>query len=279
MTSPVASRNSLAMAGGARARRYGSWYVAEHRLLDMRAYAQTIVATSIGNPLVYLYALGVGLASLVDAGIDNGPGTQVSYLAFVAPALLASAAVTVATEEFTYPVLSSFKWNPIYSAMNAAPVSAAQIANGTIIAVIFRMVVTCVIYFAVMVAFGAVPSPLGALGIVSASGTGVAVGVLIMAYTSTVEEDKGQMAIIMRFIITPMFLFSGTFFPLGQLPLYLQWIGWVSPLWHGTELGRVLAYDLAEPIWLTAIHVAYLVLLAIGGWRASQLIVARRLNK
>jgi lipooligosaccharide transport system permease protein len=279
MTAPAPSRDSLAVTGGAKARRYGSWYVAEHRLLGMRAYAQTILATSIGNPLVYLFALGVGLASLVDAGIDNGPGVQVSYLTFVAPALLASAAVTVATEEFTYPVLASFKWNPIYSAMNAAPVSAAQIANGTIIAVLFRIVVTCVIYFVVMVAFGAVPSAVGVLGILTASLTGLAIGVLIMAYTSTVEEDKGQMAIIVRFIITPMFLFSGTFFPLSQLPLYLQWIGWVSPLWHGTELGRVLAYDLGEPVWLTGIHIAYLLLLTIGGWRASQLIVARRLNK
>ena len=138
---------------------------------------------------------------------------------------------------------------------------------------------TCAIYFAVMVLFGAVPSPLGALGVITASFTGVAVGVLIMAYTSTVTEDKGQMAIIMRFIITPMFLFSGTFFPLSQLPVYLQWIGWLSPLWHGTELGRVLAYGLDEPAWLTVVHAAYLLVLAAVGWRASQLIVARRLNK
>jgi lipooligosaccharide transport system permease protein len=273
------SASAASVTNASKARRYGSWYVAEHRLLGMRAYAQTIVATSIGNPLVYLFALGVGLASLVDAGISAGPGSQVSYLTFVAPALLASAAVTVATEEFTYPVLASFKWNPIFSAMNAAPVSAAQIANGTIIAVLFRIVVTCAIYFGVMILFGAVPQETGALGIVTASLTGLAIGVLIMAYTSTVQEDKGQMAIIMRFIITPLFLFSGTFFPLTQLPLYLQWIGWISPLWHGTELGRVLAYGLAEPAWLTAIHLAYLVILTIGGWRASQIIVGRRLNK
>jgi len=281
MTRTAVSDTELAssVASGIRPRRFGSWYVAEHRLLGMRAYAQTIVATSIGNPLVYLFALGVGLASLVDADLGNGSGGQVSYLTFVAPALLASAAVTVATEEFTYPVLASFKWNPVFSSMGASPVSSAQIANGTIIAVALRIVATCLIYFGVMLLFGAVPSPLGALGILTATLTGVAVGVVIMAYTSTVLEDKGQMAIIMRFIITPLFLFSGTFFPLSTLPFYLQWIGWISPLWHGTELGRVLAYGQAEPVWLTALHLAYLLAVTVAGWLAAQRIVERRLNK
>jgi len=281
MTGTALSDTELSshVAAGIRPRRFGSWYVAEHRLLAMRAYGQTIVATSIGNPLVYLFALGVGLASLVDADLGSGSGGAVSYLTFVAPALLASAAVTVATEEFTYPVLASFKWNPVFSSMGASPVSSAQIANGTIIAVALRIVATCLIYFGVMILFGAVPSALGALGILTATLTGVAVGVVIMAYTSTVLEDKGQMAIIMRFIITPLFLFSGTFFPLSTLPFYLQWIGWISPLWHGTELGRVLAYGQSEPVWLTVVHLAYLLAVTVAGWVAAQRIVERRLNK
>ena len=263
---------------GLRPRRFGAWYIAEHRLLLMRAYGTTILATSVGNPLVYLFALGVGLASLVQAPLGDGRGGEVSYLAFVAPALLASAAVTVASEEFTYPVLSGFKWNPVFIGARSAPVSSAQIADGVIIAVILRMVATCAIYFAVMLLFGAVPEPLGALGIVSATVTGLAVGVVIMAYTCTVTEDKGQMAIIQRFIITPMFLFSGTFFPLAQLPVYLQWIGWISPLWHGTELGRVLAYGLAEPLWLSVVHVVYLLAITVGGWWGARVIMTRRLD-
>ena len=264
---------------GLRPRRFGAWYIVEHRLLLMRAYGTTILATSVGNPLVYLFALGVGLASLVQAPLGDGRGGEVSYLAFVAPALLASAAVTVASEEFTYPVLSGFKWNPVFIGARSAPVSSAQIADGVIIAVILRMLVTCVIYFGVMVLFGAVPSPLGAVGIVSATLTGLAVGAVIMAYTSTVTEDKGQMAIIQRFIITPMFLFSGTFFPLAQLPGYLQWIGWGSPLWHGNELGRVLAYGLNEPGWLTVVHCVYLLAITVAAWRAARIIMTRRLDK
>ncbi len=266
-------------SGGVKPRRYGSWYVAEHRIRGMRSYLQTIIATSLGNPLVYLFALGVGLASLVDQQVSAGAAGGVTYLVFVAPALLASAAVTVAAEESTYPMMMGFKWNPIFLGMNAAPISGNQITNGMVIAMMVRIVPTCAIYFAVMMLFGAVPLALGALGIVTASLTGLAIGVVIMSYTSRIEEDKGQMAMIMRFGITPMFLFSGTFFPLTQLPIYLQWIGWISPLWHGTELGRVLSYSLVEPLWLTIVHGVYLIALTVVGVRITQRVVTRRLNK
>jgi lipooligosaccharide transport system permease protein len=263
-----------ATAGGVKPRRYGSWYVAEHRIRSMRAYAQTVMVTSVGNPLVYLFALGVGLANLITAGVG-----EVSYLVFVAPALLASAAVTVAAEESTYPVMMGFKWNPIFYAMNAAPISAGQIVNGLVIGMLARMLPTCLIYYVVMLFFGAVPSGFGVLAVLASVATGLAVGTVIMSYTSRVEEDKGQMAMIMRFGITPMFLFSGTFFPLTQLPGFLQWIGWISPLWHGTQLGRVFAYGYAEPFWLSVVHVLYLVVLAAAGWKLTQSVVTRRLNK
>lgn len=266
------------IAAGLKPRRFGSWYVAEHRIRAMRSYLKTIIATSIGNPLVYLFALGVGLASLVDANI-GGQGVGVSYLIFVAPALLAAAAVTVASEELTYPMMMGFKWNPIFLAMNAAPISGKQIVNGMVIAVLARIVPTTVIYFVVMVLFGAVPSAWGAVMILVASLTGLAVGLVIMPYTASIQEDKGQMAMIQRFGILPMFLFSGTFFPLEQLPIYLHWIGWISPLWHGTQLGRVVGYDLAEPVWLIACHLLYLLVLSFIGWRLAQRVVTRRLNK
>jgi lipooligosaccharide transport system permease protein len=275
----VADEVQAAIVAGRKPRRYGSWYVAEHRIRSMRAYWQTLVSTSIGNPLVYLFALGVGLATLVDKSLSNGSSGQVSYLTFVAPALLATAAVTVAAEESTFPMLMGFKWNPFFYAMNAAPISGGQIVNGMIILMVARILPTCTIYFIVMLLFGAVPSVFGWLGILSATFAGIAVGTVIMSYTSTIEEDKGQLAMILRFGITPMFLFSGTFFPLSQLPIYLQWIGWVSPLWHGAQLGRIFAYGLTEPTWLTAVHVLYLLALAAFGWKLTQHFVIRRLNK
>ena len=265
------------IASGVKPRRWGSWYVAEHRIRGMRAYAQTLIATSIGNPLIYLFALGIGLATLVDKGTGDVGG--VSYLVFVAPALLGLAAVTVAAEEFTYPMLMGFKWNPIFFAMNAAPISGAQIVNGIYIAVIARMLPTTLLYFVVMLLFGAVPLATGILVVPIAILAAMSIGIVISSYTAGVENDTSQMALIMRFGITPILLFSGTFFPLTQLPIWLQWIGWVSPLWHGTELGRVVSYGMSEPLWLSVVHILYPLTLVVVFWRIAQRVVTRRLNK
>ena len=258
---------------GSKPRRWGTIYVAEHRLRAMRTYLQTLLVTGFGNPLLYLFGLGVGLARLVNAPIGGA-----TYLEFVAPAFLASAAVTVAGEEFSYPVLMGFKWNPIFFGMNAAPISGLQIVNGMILSIFIRMLPTVGVYYVFMLIFGAVPRAEGVVDILVAVLVGMAVGIMIMAYTSTIREDHGQMAVIQRFILMPMFLFSGTFFPITNLPIYLQWIGWISPLWHGTQLGRVLSYGLVEPGWLAAVHVLYLVLIAAVGWFLAARQFTKRLN-
>ncbi len=262
-----------ALAAGAAPRRWGSWYVAEHRVRAMRGYAGEAIFTSFGNPLIYLFALGVGLASLVPEGVG-----EVSYLQFVAPALMATAAMTIAGNETTYPIMMGFKWNPIFFGMNAAPISGAQIANGIMLAIAGRMVVTVAIYYGIILLFPVDFGPLSFLAIIAATLTGMAIGVILSTYTSTIEEDRGQMAMLQRFGITPLFLFSGTFFPLEELGV-LQPIGWISPLWHGAELGRVLAYGHVEPLWLTVTHVGYLVSLIVIGMWATRRRFTRRLNK
>ena len=277
MTAVETTDASALIASGVKPRRWGSWYVAEHRIRGMRAYAQTLVATSIGNPLIYLFALGIGLATLVDQGTGDVGG--VSYLVFVAPALLGLAAVTVAAEEFTYPMLMGFKWNPIFFAMNAAPISGAQIVNGIYIAVVARMLPTTLLYFVVMLLFGAVPLATGILVVPIAILAAMSIGIVISSYTAGVENDTSQMALIMRFGITPILLFSGTFFPLTQLPIWLQWIGWVSPLWHASELGRQFVYGPSEPLWLSVVHVLYLLALGAFGWELFVRYLAKRLNK
>ena len=276
MTVAIENPSARAIAAAVKPRRYGSWYVAEHRIRGIRSYYKTLLFTAIGSPFMYLFALGVGLATLVDR--HNGLGGT-SYLAFVAPALIASAAVTAAVEECTYPILMGFKWNPIFFGMNAAPISGAQIVNGIFIAVLARLLPTTIIYYLVMLVFGAVPSPLGVFDIPIAVLTGMAFGLVIASYMATVEQDVGQPAFIQRFIIIPLFLFSGTFFPLTQMPIFLRWIGWISPLWHGTELGRVVSYGAVEPGWLTIVHVLYPLALCVYGWRRTQVVVTRRLNK
>ena len=279
LSTETGSDTARAIAAGRKPRRWGAWYVALHRFRVMKSYTGTVVVAGIGNPLIYLYALGVGLATIVDAGAGGQAVEGVSYLVFVAPALLASAAITVSSEEFTYPIMLGFKWNPTFVGISASPIAPGQIIDGVVIAVVARLFGTSVVYYAFMLLFGAVPSPWGWVAILVATLGGLAFGAPVMAYVATLEQDTGQIAMLMRFVLLPMTLFSGTFFPLASMPTYLQWIGWISPLWHSTELARVFAYGYAEPLWLTLVHVVYLVALFVVFWMWARRIAGRRLNK
>ena len=100
-----------------------------------------------------------------------------------------------------------------------------------------------------------------------------------MAYSCSLTEDRGQFAMVMRFIVLPMTLFSGTMFPLTQLPLFLQWIGWISPIWHGSELARQFSYGPTESIWLSVVHVLFLVALSVLGWALTVRLTTKRLAR
>ncbi len=257
-------------------RRWGFWFVTEHKIRAMRGYAGSIAATALGTPVLYLFAFGVGLATLITENVGPVPG--VTYLEFVAPALLASAAVLVAMEEYTFGILLGLKWNPTFIGMNAAPISGRQIVDGVMVFVAIRMAITATLYYVVMAIFGAVSSPTAVLTIAAGMLGGFAFAPAA-AYSATITEDRGQFAILQRVVVLPLTLFSGTVFPLTQLPIFLQWIGWLSPLWHASELGRQFVYGPSEPIWLTVIHVVYLAGLGILGWQLCVRIVTRRLNK
>jgi lipooligosaccharide transport system permease protein len=262
----------------AKARRWGSFYYAEQVLRVMWGYGWSILMYSVGQPVTYLFAMGVGLATLVDADSAAAFG-GVSYLAFIAPALLVSAAVMTAANEFTFPVMGGFKWRRTYYGPHASPLTPEQIAAGHIIAVTLRLLVQSAIYFAAVALFGAAPSGWGWLGIVVATLAGLSFGLPLMAYSASIKEDKGQFALVMRFIVMPLFLFSGTFFPLDTLPLAVRWIGWISPIWHGTELGRVFSYGYQEPPVLTIVHVLVLLALAVLGWFLTRREFVRRLGQ
>jgi lipooligosaccharide transport system permease protein len=261
-----------------RARAFGSWYYAEHVLRAMNGYKWTLLATSVGTPVMYLFAMGVGLATLVDRNSGSVFG-GVSYLVFIAPALLASATIMTAATEFTYPVMDGFKWRRVYYGPHASPLGTDQIVHGHVLAIAVRLTATTIVYFLIVAAFGASPQPTGVLAVPVAVLSGLAFGLPLMAYAASVEDDKGQFALVMRFVVMPLFLFSGTFFPLSTLPVFLQWIGWISPLWHGTELGRALTYGQPLPAWLAIVHVLFLVVLAVVGLRLARRVYARRLGK
>lgn len=275
----LSARVLLGPDRGAKGRRWGWWYVLEHRLLNMRAYAWSITMSSVGNPLFYLFALGIGLGALVDSNSGGRGVDGVPYITFVGPALLASAAITSAFEESAFPVMSGFKWSREFYAMNATVVGSGQIMVGVLGAAAFRVFLTVTVYWALLSLFGALPSPLSALSILAALLGGLSFATPIMAFAASLEDDQGYFALIGRFVIAPMFLFSGTFYPLEQLPLGLQAVGWVSPLWHATELGRWAAYGHAQTPALVAVHVAYLATLAAVGLVLARGLFARRLSR
>jgi lipooligosaccharide transport system permease protein len=275
-----------AMEWGRRPRRYGTWYATEHMLRAMRAYGWTIIVGALGQPIVYLLGLAVGLAALIQQDIPVPGGGSVPYLVFVAPALLMTATMAVASEEFTYPVMAGFKWRRYFYGFNASSLSSPQIANGVAVAASARMFVAAAAYYLFIWMFGVVfsiptvPEPATAwltipIGIL----VGLSFGLPIMAYAASIEDDRGQFALIQRFLFMPMFLFSGTFYPLTTLPLWLQWIGWISPLWHASELGRIVSYGSASEAPMLWLHLGYLVVLAAVGYVFARRLFTERLAK
>lgn len=270
---------AAAVVAARRPRRWGALYVAEYRLRSMRAYGWTIVVMGVGAPLLYLLGLGSGLQTFVGDLGTGADGRPVDYLVFVAPALLVTAAVSVATDEFTYSVMEGFKWRRTFWAMNATPVQPRQVPAGLVLAVVARMLFTTAAYALIALAFGAIGdvSRLALLPLVGLLG-GLAFGLPLLAYSATLTEDTGQFSVVQRFVFTPMFLFSGTFYPLETLPAWLHWIGWLSPVWHATELGRVVSYGAPVSALMIGGHLVVLVGLAAGGWFAARRLFERRLR-
>ena len=268
-----------AVAAAVRPRRFGALYVAEHQLRSMRSYGWTIVISGIGNPLLYLLGLGLGLAAFLDVPVGFGPDGPVPYVVFVAPALLATAAISVSTEEFTYTIMAGFKWRRVFWGMNASPLAPAQVVEGLVLAVAARMAFVSVAYAAAIAVFGALGSPVAVLTLpLVGMLAGMAFGLPLLAFAASLRDDTGQFAAVQRFIFTPMFLFSGTFYPLSTLPIWLHWVGWISPLWHAAELGRWLSYGSSISGVMLAVHTGTLLALIVGGWTVARRVFVGRMR-
>ncbi|MEU4287954.1 ABC transporter permease [Kribbella sp. NPDC026596] len=230
-----------------------------------RTWKGTLV-TSFVLPLLYLASMGIGLGSFVDS---NGTGALggVSYLQYIAPGLLASTALQIAVGEATYPVMSGLKWQKFYHSMIATPLRAADVVYGQLGFIAFRVFSSCAVFMVVITLFGGLKSPLGVLGLPVALLVGMAAAGPVAAYASTLENDAG-FAMIFRFGVVPAFLFSGAFFPVSQLPNWIEWLAYVSPLWHGVELARALSLGTVNP-WLALVNIVYLLAWFVGGtWLA-----------
>lgn len=261
-----------------RVRRFGALYQAEATLRSMRAYGGVILFSSTFQPIMYVLAMGLGLGVLVGAETDFSAYGADSYLMYIAPAILASTVAMTAGIEFTFPVMEGFRWRRKYFGAQATALTPQQVAAGHILGVCCRFGIHALIFTGVLFAFGALSSPAAVLMIFSAMLGGLAMGLPIMAYISTLRDEKGHASMIQRFVIMPLFLFSGTFYPLTNLPQFLQVIGWISPMWHANELGRTLAFGQPTPLWMLLIHAGYLVTVVVLAWFAVRHVFIRRLG-
>lgn len=240
--------------------------VARQRIYWTTAYKRTwkgSVVTSFVMPLLYVLAMGVLLGGFIDtgAGLEGAP----SYLAFVAPGLVAANAMQVATGETTWPVMGNIKWHRTYYAMVATPLAVADVVAAHLIFVMFRIATTCGVFLLVMAPFGVFSS---VWGVLLAWPVLVLVGLsfagLFFAYSATIESESA-FAIIYRLLVIPLFLFSGAFFPISNLPAALEWVARLTPLWHGVDLTRMLLLGQLRP-GPALVHLTYLLALSLVGW-------------
>jgi lipooligosaccharide transport system permease protein len=245
--------------------RFGALYAAEYRIRNMLKWWQAIVAFGIGNPLLYLTSIGIGVGSLIDKNTNGSGPDGVKYLAFIAPALLATAALQGTMEEVTFPVVHGFDWRKVFFAMHAAGLTGKQVAQGVIISAITRSIFTVSVYWVILWAFDAFSS-MSALWLIPVEiYFGTCFASVMMAVSAYLKEDDGWFAIIGRFVVAPMFLFSGTFYSLSTLPLTIRWVGWISPLWHATEIGRYFSYNHPISSTMLLVHFGYMTALCIAG--------------
>ena len=252
--------------------------VVESELVAYRRTWRGTVISSFVNPVLFLAAMGVGLGSLVDA---TDSGLAVPYLAFVATGLMAATAMQAGAGDGAWPVMAGVKWRKEFHGAITTPIGPGDIIIGRFYWGIIRLTFMLVVFAVIAVLFGALEIGPALLAVPPAVVTGLAFQTVITAFTVT-REDETSLSTLFRFGIIPLFLFSGTFFPISQLPDALQWVAYATPLFHGVELVRKIALPDVDASAVTNIsvwvHVTYLVVMTGLGLFLASRHLGRRLR-
>lgn len=250
--------------------------IVESELVAYRRTWRGTVISSFVNPILFLSAMGLSLGTLVDASTND---LAIPYLTFVATGLMAATAMQSAAADGSFPVMAGIKWRKEFHGAITTPISPTDIVVGRFYWGVIRLTFILVVFAVISVLFGAQEMGSALLAVPPAVLTGLAFLTVVTAFTVTREDDT-SLSTLFRFGIIPLFLFSGTFFPISQLPQYLQAVAYVTPLFHGVELVRKVALPdvdssvvTAIPIW---VHIAYLTAMAgIGLFFACRLLERR----
>jgi lipooligosaccharide transport system permease protein len=251
-----------------------SMYVGRARVIVERALKVNkgtwlAVLSGFFEPLFYLVAMGLGFGKL--AGDVVGPGGQpMSYMAFVAPALLAASAMNGAIYDATFNVFFKFKYFKLYDAMLATPLGPADIAVGEIAWALLRGGLYAAGFLSVMLGLGLVTSAWAVLIVPAA--LFIAFGFAAIGMACTTFMRTWQDFDLVQLVLLPMFLFSTTFFPLSVYPRGIQVVVQCFPLYHGIEIMRAFSTGVLEVSLLG--HLAYFLVMAVVG----VVIASRRLG-
>jgi lipooligosaccharide transport system permease protein len=232
---------------------------------NVRSYARMWPAFVSGfvEPVFYLFSIGVGVGALV--GQVQGPGGPVDYDQYVAPAMMAVAAMNGCIFDTTFNFFGKIKYAHTYDGMLATPLGVPDVVRGELTWALLRGLLQSVVFFLTMWLMGLVPSVWGILSIPGAALIGFAfagAGLGLTTYMrSFFDFDYVDLTIV------PLFLFSATFFPLSEYPDGLAWVVRFSPLYQGVAIERALV--LGEPSWTLVLHVAYLVAMGWIGLRVA----------
>jgi lipooligosaccharide transport system permease protein len=251
-----------------------AWPATEYWILRNRRYWKTQLSAALVGPLLYLTGIGIGVGSLVD---DHAGGIQgVEYLPFLAPGLLALAAMQQGFEESAWPVIGALRWWRSYPAQQVTTMSSVNVLMGHLIFVALKLSATVTAFAVVSAIFGAYHSAWVLAAVPAAVLCGMAHATPVAAFSITLRSEI-QLAAVFRFVFLPVSLFSGAFFPVSQLPVGIEQLAYLTPLWHGVDLCRDLALDDAS-LGASVGHVAYLTLWLVAGYAWARRTYTRRLE-
>jgi lipooligosaccharide transport system permease protein len=231
----------------------------EHNFIVYRRLWK-IVFSGFFEPVFYLFSIGVGIGALV--GDVTGPGgIQIGYTAFVAPALMAASAMNGSVIETTFNIFFKLKFQKVYDGVLTTPMQPSDIAIGEIGWALLRGVLYSTAFILVMFAMGLTKSWTAILAIPAATLIGFAFGAVGMAATTYMRS--WQDFDLVTLVTMPLFLFSGTFYPLDVYPPLIQNLAKISPLYHGTELLRGFTLGILD--WSMVGHAAFLLVMGLVG--------------
>jgi len=248
--------------------------VVEREMVVFARLWRSAVFSTFLAPVLFLAAMGLGLGGLVDEHSGNVAG--LSYLDFVAPGLLVASAMQIAANESMWPVLGAVKWVKNFFATVATAITPGELVLGYVIWITLRAVLSSAVFLFVAALMGAIPSAWGVLAIPASALCAAAFCAPLTAYSVGLESDLA-FPVIMRVGVLPLFLFSGTFFPISQLPGWMQVLAVVSPLWHGVDLARDATTGTLD-FWADVAHVLVLCACLGAGLLWGRRAFARRLT-